>query len=333
MQLQCPRPVPRPTVMRLDVPEPAAGEVRVRVRAASVNGFDLAVAGGMQAGVMEHRFPVVLGKDFAGTVDAVGEGVDRYALGDRVFGVVTKPYLGDGSFGEYVTVPASVGIAHLPEQIDFVQGAAIGLAGVAAAMAVDAAQLRPGHTVLIAGATGGVGNQAVQYAARAGATVLATARAGAEQTLVSKLGAGEVFDYTGDLSSALRARYPDGVDAVLHLAGDPVPLLALVRPGGRLVSTLVMTADQLPADDVTVVPVYTNPDAATLDRCAQHALSGGRTVVQATFPLEQTAQALELFAGGTLERSSSPCRERSSFAARHDAPFVGPAHPTVVRPP
>src|SRR3954470_22417700 len=104
-----------PSVIEVEVPEPAEGEVRVRVRAASVNGFDLSVASGRLVGMMEHRFPVVLGKDFAGTVDAVGAGVEGYAVGDRVFGVVTKAFLGDGSFGQYVTVPVAVGIAHLPE--------------------------------------------------------------------------------------------------------------------------------------------------------------------------------------------------------------------------
>lgn len=65
--------------------------------------------------MMEHRFPVVLGKDFAGSVEAVGENVPRFAVGDKVFGVVTKAYLGDGGFSEYVTVPEAVGIAKLPE--------------------------------------------------------------------------------------------------------------------------------------------------------------------------------------------------------------------------
>ena len=85
-----------PTLTDLEVPEPAEGEVRVRVRAASVNGFDLAVAAGYTKDFMEHRFPLVLGKDFAGQVDAIGAGVTGYAVGDRVFGTVTKPYLGDG---------------------------------------------------------------------------------------------------------------------------------------------------------------------------------------------------------------------------------------------
>src|ERR1700760_1277723 len=111
-----------PEIGDVERPEPGEGEVRVRVHTASINGFDVAVANGYLEGMMEHRFPVVLGKDFAGTVDAVGQGVDGFAAGDRVFGVVTRPYLGDGSFGELVVVPAAVGLAPLPEAIDFVDG-------------------------------------------------------------------------------------------------------------------------------------------------------------------------------------------------------------------
>ena len=290
-----------PSVVDVTVPEPGEGEVRVQVRAASVNGFDLSVASGRLQGMMEHRFPVVLGKDFAGTVDAVGAGVEGYAVGDRVFGVVTKPYLGDGSFGEYVTVPVAVGITHLLEQIDFAEGAALGLAGVAAVMAVDAAELKPGQTVLVTGATGGVGNRAVQLAVQAGATVIATARTEQEQALVRELGATEVVDYSGDVVAAVRAGHPDGVDAVLNFAGDPAALVPLVRPGGRFSSTLLMSAEQLPAEDVTVTAVYANPDPATLDRCARlHAEGTARTVIQATYPLEQAQQALDAFTGGTL---------------------------------
>ena len=91
-----------PALTDLPEPRPGPGEVLVRVRASSLNGFDAAVAAGMLQGAMEHRFPVVLGKDFAGTVDAVGDGAARFAVGDEVFGVVMKPVVGDGAFGEYL---------------------------------------------------------------------------------------------------------------------------------------------------------------------------------------------------------------------------------------
>jgi NADPH:quinone reductase-like Zn-dependent oxidoreductase len=209
-----------PTLTDLDVPEPAEGEVRVRIQAASVNGFDLAVAAGYTKDYMEHRSPLVLGKDFAGEVDAIGAGVTDYAVGDRVFGTVTKPYLGDGSFAEYVTVPTAVGLAPLPETVSFTDAAALGLAGAAAHGIIDGAALEPGHTVLVIGATGGVGHQVVQLAAAAGARVIATAHTDAEREQVTRLGAHATVDHTGDLSSQVHEIAPDGVDAVAHLAGD-----------------------------------------------------------------------------------------------------------------
>lgn len=284
----------------VDLPDPGEGEVRVRVHAASVNGFDLAVAAGMVQGMMEHRFPVVLGKDFAGAIDAVGPGADGYAVGDRVFGVVTKPFLGDGSFGEFVTVPVTVGLAKLPDSVSFTDGAALGLAGTAALDSVDAAELRPGQSVLIAGATGGVGSYAVQFAAQAGATVIATAHTGDGRDLVTRLGAAEVVDYAGDVAAQVRASHPDGVDAVIHLAGDPVALLPALRDGGRFASTMIMSAEQLPADSATVAPVYATPAPDKLDRLAegsaqQHTL----TSVEKVYPLTEARQAFAHFGQGT----------------------------------
>jgi NADPH2:quinone reductase len=245
-----------PTLTDLEVPEPADGEIRVRVRAASINGFDLAVAAGYTRDYMEHRFPLVLGKDFAGEVDALGGDMTGYAVGDRVFGSVTKPYVGDGSFAEYVTVPTTVGIAPLPESISFTDAAALGLAGAAAHGIIDAAALQPDQTMLVVGATGGVGNQVVQLAAAAGARVIATAHTDAERELVTRLGAQATVDHTGDLASQVRAIAPDGVNVLAHLAGDP-GVVELVRDGGRFLSTLLQSPDQLPSQTVTVVPVYT----------------------------------------------------------------------------
>jgi NADPH:quinone reductase len=290
-----------PEIIDIPLPEPAEGEVRVRVRAASVNGFDLSVANGFLKDMMEHRFPVVLGKDFAGTIDAVGPGVTEYEVGDRVFGVVMKPYLGDGSFAEYVTVPTTVSLAALPDSIDFVEGATLGVAGVAAIAATDAAELKPDHRVLVVGATGGVGNQVVQLAAKSGARVLATAASEEERTLVRDLGAAATVDHSGDVLAAVRREHADGVDAVVHLAGDPHALLAVLRPGGRFVSTMIMSSDQLPTEDATVVAIWANPDPATLDRAAGHRVEGtSRVHLQDTYPLDQAPAAFAAFTGGTL---------------------------------
>ena len=290
-----------PQVIDVPTPDPTEGEVRVRVHAASVNGFDLSVADGHVKDMMEHRFPVVLGKDFAGVVDAVGSGVTDFKAGDRVFGVVTKPYLGDGSFGEYVTVPAAVGIAALPDETDFIEGAALGLAGVAALSAVDAAELQAGQTVLVAGATGGVGNQVVQLAAGAGANVIATASSQDERNLVRDLGAATSVDYRGDVAAAVRETHPEGVDAVVHLAGDPADALAALRPGGRFISTRIGSPDQIPTEDATVVAIYANPDAPTLQRAARNRTEGRTTVhVQNTYSIDEAHAAFAAFAAGTL---------------------------------
>src|SRR5271167_3116803 len=86
-----------PSLHDLPVPAPGEGEVLVRVLASSVNGFDVAVAGGYLKVMMEHHFPIVLGKDFAGIVEAAGSGVRSLRPGDTVFGVITKAELGDGA--------------------------------------------------------------------------------------------------------------------------------------------------------------------------------------------------------------------------------------------
>lgn len=290
-----------PQVTELEIPTPAAGEVRVRVRAASVNGFDLSVGGGHLEGMMEHRFPVALGKDFAGEVDAVGEGVDDFAPGDRVFGVVTKDFLGDGSFGEYVTVPAAVGIAKLPDGIDFTDAGALGLAGTAAVDAVDAADIQPGSTVLVVGATGGVGQQALQLAVGAGATVIATAKSAEEIALVSELGAAHTVDYTGDVAEQVLAIAPQGVDVVLHFAGAPMPIAPAVKPGGAFVSTMLRSAEDVPVEGLRVVSIYANPAPATLERIASGHVEGRtRVTVQRVYRLEETTDAFADFARGTL---------------------------------
>src|SRR5215218_4977054 len=165
----------QPTAADIPMPEAKPGEALVRVHAASVNGVDLSIASGQLQGMLEYHFPVVLGKDFAGTVEAVGTGVTGFAAGDRVFGVVSDPSpLSSRSFAEYLAVPAEPNLTRVPEGVDVAAGV-LGLAGAAALQAVDAIAPVAGEIVLVSGATGGVGAYAVQLAAARGATVIATA--------------------------------------------------------------------------------------------------------------------------------------------------------------
>jgi len=291
----------QPTVADLPTPEAGPGQVLVRVRAASVNGIDLSIASGRLQGMLEYDFPVILGKDFAGTVEAVGSGVTGFAAGDRVFGVVSDPSpLSSRSFAEYLAVPAGPNLTRIPEGVDFASAGVLGLAGTAALQAVDAIAPTAGETVLISGAKGGVGAYAVQLGAARGATVIATAKPGEDADLVRDLGASHTVDYTGDVAAQVRAIQPDGVDAVLHFAGDGTQLGELCVPGGRLASTLIMSLEQLPVPHAEVASVFASSDAATLDRLAAEVAAGRlKTPIQHTYTLDQLGDAIAAFGAGT----------------------------------
>ena len=290
-----------PALIDLPEPKPEPDEVLVRVRASSLNGFDAAVAAGLPKGMMEHRFPVVLGKDFAGIVEAVGDKVSRFIVGDEVFGVVMKPYVGDGGFAEYVCVGEGFGLTRIPAGLAIPAAGTLGLAGTAALDAVEAAAPSTGQTVLVAGATGGVGGYAIQLAVARGARVIASAKPGPGVDFVRDLGAAHTVDYTGDLAAQVRAIAPDGVHAVLHLAGDAAELADLLSTGGRLASTLGFGPDALARPDATATAVKANPDRPTLDRLAVEAASGRLTVpITRTYLLTEVPQALTDFTAGHI---------------------------------
>ncbi|MFI9772662.1 NADP-dependent oxidoreductase [Streptomyces sp. NPDC052415] len=299
-----------PAVAEVDTPAPGAGELLVKVTGSSVNGFDLSVVSGRLEGMMEHRFPLVLGMDFAGTVEAVGEGVEGFAAGDAVFGVAMKPFLGGGALAEYVTVSAGFGVARIPAGLDVKDAAALGLAGTAALNSVEAAAPQKGETVLVSGATGGVGALAVQLAAARGGRVIATARPGTEADFVTGLTDADVavVDYTADLDAQVRALAPEGVDAVLHLAGDAAQLVGLLREGGRIASTLGLTQEAVETGGVTVHSIMASPDPQTLATLADKAAAGElRIPVTATFPLEKATEAFDAFRAGTLGKITITC--------------------------
>jgi len=288
------------TLVEISTPEPGEGEILVRVASSSINGFDLSVASGRLKGMMEHRFPVVLGKDFAGTVESTGAGVDGFAEGDTVVGVVMKPELGDGSFGERVATPAAFA-AKVPDGVDAATAGALGLAGTAAHDAVEAVELQQGETVLVSGATGGVGIIAVQLLKARGAYVIATASTDDEIAFVRDHGADVVVDYREDVAAAVRENHPRGVDTVLHFAGDGAVLATLLGPGGRMASTLGLTPEQLGRGDVALASIMANPVTATLAKLADAAAAGIiRVPVTRTYGLEDVPQGLADFAAGTL---------------------------------
>jgi len=287
------------TLVEIPAPEPAEGEILVRVASSSINGFDLSVASGRLQGMMEHRFPVVLGKDFAGTVEAVSAGVDGFVEGDNVFGVLMKPELGDGCFAERIATPAAFA-ARVADGLDAATAGALGLAGTAAHDAVEAVEPKHGETALVPAQPAASGSSPVQLLKARGAHVIATASTDDEIAFVREHGADDVVDYHGDVAAAVRREHPGGVEAVLHFAGDGAVLAALLTPGGRIASTLGLTPEQLGRDDVTLASIMASPATATLAKFADAAATGIiRVPIMRTYGLEDVPQGLADFAAGT----------------------------------
>jgi len=288
----------------LPAPEPAADELLVRVRASSINPVDLLTAAGALRGMMEYEFPAILGRDFAGVVEAVGPEVVGSKAGDAVLGYLAKPVVHDGAWAERLTVPVDGFVVPKPDALDFADAAALPVAGLTALAAVDAVDPHPGDVVLVIGAGGGVGSFAVQLAAQRGATVIATAKPGDEQRLLD-LGAAETIDYTDqDLVTAVRERHPKGVRSVIDLVnhGDGfAPGASLVQAGGRAASPVgAANVDELAARRITGTNVMaSHPGPAGLARLAESAATGElKVVIDAIRPLEEVPAAVEEFARG-----------------------------------
>jgi NADPH:quinone reductase-like Zn-dependent oxidoreductase len=287
-----------PSVIDVPAPEPASGEVLVRLGAASVNAYDVFVAMGMMKDYMPYEFPAVLGQDVAGVVASVGNNVERFREGDRVFGTMgMKGSVHDGTFAELSTPQASA-LAHTPDSVDDEQAGSLGVAATAAMSAVDATDVNAGSTVLILGATGGVGSFAIQHAAARGAHVIASARPGDEE-FVTGLGAAETVDYLNDLTGTVRQRHPDGVDALIDLVNrEPsafAALVALVRDGGRAAST-VGGAGETTAMIGNVTVSNVSGDPSHLGALATLVSEGKlRVAIRRTYPLADAGQALNDF--------------------------------------
>jgi NADPH:quinone reductase len=282
-----------------EVPTPKIepDEVLISVHAAGVNPFDWKVADGALKGKTEHRFPLVLGFDVAGVIERVGSEVTDLAVGDEVYGYLSKPVIGEGTYAEYVGAPATA-LARKPRSLGFAESAALPMPGLTALNLVDAVDLKEGEIVLILGATGGVGSYTIQLAARRGARVIATARP-ANEAFVRELGAAETIDHSkGGLVEVVQVAYPDGIDAVIDLVSDREALgriAGLLREGGRLVSAVyAVDAEELAQFGIEATNIGIRPDARRLEEIRRMVDSGELSVrLERTFPLEDAPKALE----------------------------------------
>jgi NADPH:quinone reductase-like Zn-dependent oxidoreductase len=285
------------------VPSPAPGRVLVQVAAAGLNMADWHLMTGkpyiarLALGMRRPR-NAVRGEDVAGTVTAVGEGVTRFTVGDRVFG--SAP----GAFAEFVTAREE-SLALVPHGIDLAVAAASPMAGYTALAALDAARVGPGTRLLVSGAGGGVGGFVVQLAHALGATVTGVCSAGKREA-VEGFGAYEVIDYRREDVTTLAARW----DAVIDFAGDRrvSRWRRIIVPGGRLVlgggeggsqvlgpldralSGLVASA----GSRLTVTTLLALVSAEGLGRVAGHLEDGTlRPLVARTYGLDEVPSAVE----------------------------------------
>jgi NADPH:quinone reductase-like Zn-dependent oxidoreductase len=262
-------------------PQPGPGEIVVSVQCTSINPVDVYVATGQYT--MGHLgYPLTPGHDFAGIVEQVGDQVSRFAPGDRVLGMWSKDIYGDGSWAELVTIPEEGLVAPWPNALEPAHAAALPLASLTAALAVDFVAPAAGEPVVVIGAAGAVGRYAVQLAAQRGARVIATARPGSEPAAL-ELGARTTIDPAGDLTSQLRLALPGGVPALIDLVSGRRTLAGiaeLVPAGGRIVSAR-FAADQeaLAARQIRALNVRTyDAHGAMLAELARAAAAGVLTV-------------------------------------------------------
>ena len=271
-----------------DLPDPVAGanEVVVDIHAASVNGADWKVRAGQYSQITD--FPYVLGRDFSGTVSAVGDGVEEFAIGDAVFGVCDVGQ--EGTYAEKIAMRAAL-IAKKPESISHVDMAALALIGLTAVVSVeDTLRLKSGEKVLIQGGAGGVAGFAVQIAKHIGAHVITTTSA-ANLDYVKSLGADEVIDYNAqDFAEIL-----SGCDAVFDTVGGDVSQrsFAVLKPGGR--AAFIASGGKAPAaprDDVESLRPQVGRDRPHLERIVELIEAGVITTPDLTlFSLSEAAEA------------------------------------------
>lgn len=271
-------------------PEPAAGEVRIAVRATSVNPIDMHT--GSHSGYEQSmRLPCVPGWDVAGVVDATGYGVTRHSVGDRLYGLAWFPYPAS-TYAEYMTVPAYQLVA-MPESSSFAEAACLPMAALTAWQMLDAAGVRAGQHVLISGASGGVGHLAVQLAVARGAVATALARPG-HHAVLRGLGARTCVDYADpDAVAAIGT-----TDAVLDLVGSDfgASLFDRVAPGGAIALATAWSIEGYRAAaaerGIRAVSCLVEPDPMALSAIAGLVDSGAvRVVVGAEFPLSRAADA------------------------------------------
>ena len=292
-----------PKLAEVSIPEPRRGEVLVRIAAAGVNPFDWKVIDGALRGQVEHAFPMILGSDASGVVERVGPEVNSLVPGDRVFGQFMDIERGHGSYAEHAIAPAEGKLALAPRDLPFDVAAALPTAGAAAQTFLTGTEVEAGQTLLVNGATGGVGQVAVQLAKAKGVHVIATAAPDAAET-VRELGADEVVDFTeAPTAEQVRAAHPDGISAVIDLVSGPDQIdqvATVLEPGGCIVSSnTALDEEAVRARGLRARNLYGDANPSVLGVLADAVCAGDLQIrIDHRATLSQAASALERLRAG-----------------------------------
>jgi NADPH:quinone reductase-like Zn-dependent oxidoreductase len=284
------------TVDDLPRPEPAAGQLLVRVKAAGVGPWDALIREGK---VVLQPLPLTLGSDLAGIVEAIGTGVSGFRIGDEVYGATNEQF--SGAYAEY-SVPFAGMMAQKPKRLNFIEAASVPVVAVTAwQMLFEYARVTAGQTVLIQGGAGNVGGYAVQMAAHAGLHVIATAGA-ADLDYVGALGAERVLDYKKEQFDESLTR----VDVVLDTVGGNTQQrsLRVLKPGGILVSIVSLVAEEtLKVYGVRAAYFIAAVTTSRLNKITELFDSGKLvTDVGTVLPLEEARIAHEMLGGAPHKR-------------------------------
>ena len=269
----------------LPIPEPGPSELLVRVRAAGVNPVDYKVRSGMFASFGPRALPSEFGSEVSGVVQAVGQDVEGFAVGDEVFGWPAPTH---GAFSEY-TVTSLATTAHKPSQISFIDAATLPVAAATAYDGIAQLDLQRGQTLLINGIGGGVGVAAAQLARDAGIAVFGTG-SDSKRALVESLDA-TLIRYGDGVSDRVRELLPDGVDAIFDLVGgDALRAVAgLVKDPSKLVTA----ASPQVAEELGGVGIVRDRTARVLDIVAGLVAEGKLDPhVSDVVPFADAAQAI-----------------------------------------
>jgi len=289
-------------IVERPVPEPGAGEVRIRVAAATVNPTDTVLRSGRHGAPEGLEPPYVPGMELAGTIDAAPAGTG-FRPGERVMAIVSPRSAGGGAQAEYVVVPADSVVA-VPDGIGLVEAATLPMNGLTVRRALDLLALGPGETLAVTGAAGAVGGYTIQLAKVAGLRVLADAYP-KDSELVRGLGADVVVPRGDEVAAAIRLATGAGADALVDAAVMGGLVLPAVRDGGQVAAVRPFRGET--ERSITIILVLVGDYLHAADKLAGLAglAAAGRLTLRVarTLPAEQAAEAHRLLeAGGVRGR-------------------------------